>query len=88
MRSAPAFLFAALLAVPALAQENPVTDGIALWLRADAGVTLDASDRVVSWQDQSADGFSFTHVSGVAETARAASTSSGTRSVYARQRCG
>lgn len=70
MRSASAFLLAALLAAPALAQENPVTEGIALWLRADAGVTLDASDRVESWQDQSDDTFTFTHVDGVAEDQR------------------
>jgi len=33
-----------------------VTDGLALWLRSDAGVTTNASGAVVSWTDQSGNG--------------------------------
>lgn len=59
-----------LLAVPALAQDNPVTDGIALWLRGDAGITLDTLGRVEAWQGQSDDAFVFSQVAGVDENRR------------------
>ena len=48
------FLTAALLlvALPTTAQSPPTTD-LRLWLRADAGVTTDASGNVSAWADQS-----------------------------------
>lgn len=67
MRSTSTLLLAVLLTAPAFAQENPITDGIVLWLRADAGVAIDGSNRVESWQDQSDRGFVFSHVDGVSE---------------------
>lgn len=71
MRFATAALcLAVAFAFPASAQDNPITNGIALWLRADAGVTLDASNRVESWQDQSDSTFLFTHIEGVDEDRR------------------
>lgn len=59
-----ALAVALLFTVPtASAQTNPITDGVALWLRADAGITLDTSGRVASWQDQSSEAYEFTGVS-------------------------
>ncbi|MBL9126578.1 MAG: hypothetical protein JNL97_02970, partial [Verrucomicrobiales bacterium] len=42
-----------LFAAPAVAQNLTVTEGLSLWLRADAGVTADASGAVTAWADQS-----------------------------------
>jgi hypothetical protein len=44
-------LFASSTSLPA--QVLSVTDGLQLWLRADAGVTLDPNNAVLEWADQS-----------------------------------
>jgi len=53
----PSFaLLAASWIVAASAQTLTVTNGLQLWLKADAGVTTGAGDIVTAWQDQSGKG--------------------------------
>jgi hypothetical protein len=40
-----------------LAQSGPPTNGLQLWLRADAGVSVNGSGGVTNWADQSTNGF-------------------------------
>src|SRR5205814_8881189 len=42
--------------IPASAQTLTVTNGLQLWLIADAGVTAGAGGKVTAWQDQSGNG--------------------------------
>ena len=42
--------------IPGLAQTLTVTNGLQLWLKADAGVTAGAGGQVTAWQDQSGNG--------------------------------
>ena len=42
--------------IPASAQTLTVTNGLQLWLKADAGVTAGAGGKVTAWQDQSGKG--------------------------------
>ena len=42
--------------IPAFAQTLTVTNGLQLWLKADAGVTAGAGGKVTAWQDQSGKG--------------------------------
>ena len=47
-------IFAALLSAAAFADPTPPsTSGMALWLSADSGVTMDGSNKVSVWADQS-----------------------------------
>ena len=45
-------LLIGMLVTTAMAADVPVTDGLSLWLKADAGVTDDGSGKVASWADQ------------------------------------
>ena len=45
-------------------QSGPPTDGLALWLRADSGVTVDQDGKISTWQDQSGLGNDATQTSG------------------------
>jgi len=49
-------LLAAAGIIPAVAQTLTVTNGLQLWLKADAGVTAGAGGKVTAWQDQSGKG--------------------------------
>ena len=49
-------LLAASWIIPASAQTLTVTNGLQLWLKADAGVTAGAGGKVTAWQDQSGKG--------------------------------
>src|SRR6185369_17071403 len=40
----------------AFAQTLTVTNGLQLWLKADAGITTNASGGVIQWNDQTANG--------------------------------
>lgn len=42
-----------LLALPTIAQTLTVTEGLTLWLKADTGITAEASGAVTAWTDQS-----------------------------------
>src|SRR5215831_8015184 len=53
----------------ALAQNLPVTNGLALWLAADSGVTTNASGLVSGWTDQSGQGHSASQASSGAQPA-------------------
>ena len=46
-------LFLAVIPAAALADPPVPTTGLALWVRADAGITTDASGNVSAWADQS-----------------------------------
>jgi hypothetical protein len=52
---------------PAQAQTGPVTAGLSMWLKADAGLASDGS----SWTDESGNGHSATALSGQAPTVQA-----------------
>jgi hypothetical protein len=49
----PALLLAATMPLSSPAQTLPVTSGLQLWLKADAGVTTNGSGLVTTWADQS-----------------------------------
>ncbi|HEY3913867.1 MAG TPA: Ig-like domain-containing protein, partial [Verrucomicrobiae bacterium] len=56
-RARLATVFAALTAALSLsAQTLPVTNGLQLWLKADAGITTNSSGLVIGWADQSGNG--------------------------------
>ena len=52
----PALLLAAALPLSSPAQTVPITSGLQLWLKADAGVTTNSGGFVTSWADQSGNG--------------------------------
>src|ERR1039458_1376082 len=52
----PALLLAATIPLSSPAQTLPVTAGLQLWLKADAGITTNSSGLVTSWADQSGKG--------------------------------
>ncbi len=58
MRSSPCVLAVALIGAcfTGAAQSLPVTHGLQLWLKADAGVTTNAAGLVSAWADQSGQG--------------------------------
>ena len=59
-QAAAIILLFALAALPAFCQvAPPVTLGLKLWLRSDAGVTLDGSGHVTRWADQSGAGHDY-----------------------------
>src|ERR1039458_1219234 len=49
----PALLLAATIPLSSPAQTLPVTAGLQLWLKADAGITTNSSGLVTTWADQS-----------------------------------
>jgi len=59
-----AVLLAATLPLTSSAQTNPITTGLQLWLKADAGVTTNASGLVTAWADQSGNGNNAAPVNG------------------------
>ena len=52
----PALLLAATLPLSSSAQTLPVTAGLQLWLKADAGITTNSTGLVTKWADQSGKG--------------------------------
>ena len=52
----PGLLLAATIPLSSPAQTLPVTAGLQLWLKADAGITTNSSGLVTSWADQSGKG--------------------------------
>ena len=52
----PALLLAAILPLSSPAQTLPVTNGLQLWLKADAGISTNSSGVVTTWADQSGSG--------------------------------
>jgi hypothetical protein len=49
----PALILAATMPLSSPAQTLPVTSGLQLWLKADAGITTNSSGEVTAWADQS-----------------------------------